>query len=308
MSFTFKDFTNKQKPTTKDYVVGYDGITDFEIKIPISFFNNLVQNADKLELQYSNTPDANDWHFPNHDGDTYMRQRIGTSAWSNAMKISSRNETINFGEDDSFDDFTDAGSYLLIPQDGFVLFEDNDWADFVFHEGDILILKVETFDVPIGMYNKIITQTLSIFKKMELSNDGEETSEENIFIELKRRFNAHLDFWSDWFIYAATGEGLPRGGDSEIQSPPPPPPPDAPYYDEDAHNTRIAVINDCVTEGDLFVTDFSPKHTQQQVQIANNTLEVIFDRDIQCVADAGNRVAISNEIEGGQIVCINIQN
>ncbi len=85
MTKSFKDFQEKAKPATVDYVVGYDKEKLQEIKVPVSALTTKGNDGAGLSVEYS--ANAQTWHTNYIAGDKYMRQRIGTGAWSSAIRI-----------------------------------------------------------------------------------------------------------------------------------------------------------------------------------------------------------------------------
>jgi hypothetical protein len=81
----FSEFQIKENPASADYVVGYDIETLEEIQIPVSSL--FRQGADGRSLQVQYSQDAENWHQSFMRGDTYMRQKLGTAAWTDAILI-----------------------------------------------------------------------------------------------------------------------------------------------------------------------------------------------------------------------------
>lgn len=81
----YKEFLEKLKPLSGDYIVGYDKDTLEEIRIPVSSLAVQGSNGAGLQVQYCN--DGKSWHYPYQEGDMYMRQRIGIESWTDAIRI-----------------------------------------------------------------------------------------------------------------------------------------------------------------------------------------------------------------------------
>jgi len=82
----FTDFIMKNTPKTGDYVVGYDENTGMEIRIPVGNLGTAGAAGTSVDVQYS-ANGSEGWHYPDAEGDQYIRFKKGTDAWSSAFKI-----------------------------------------------------------------------------------------------------------------------------------------------------------------------------------------------------------------------------
>jgi hypothetical protein len=85
MAKSFNQFEEKNNPSAADFIVGYDVETQEEIKIKISDLTAVGADGESVQIQYGS--DQENWHFPYQVGDVFMRQRLGTAAWSGAIKM-----------------------------------------------------------------------------------------------------------------------------------------------------------------------------------------------------------------------------
>ena len=82
----FTGFIMKNTPKTGDYVVGYDENTGMEIRIPVGNLGTAGAAGTSVDVQYS-ANGSEGWHYPDAEGDQYIRVKKGTDAWSSAFKI-----------------------------------------------------------------------------------------------------------------------------------------------------------------------------------------------------------------------------
>ena len=81
----FTDFLLKNTLTAGYFVVGYDENTGVEIRIPVGNLGTAGAAGASVDVQYS--ANASSWHYPDAEGDQYIRFKKGTDAWSTAFKI-----------------------------------------------------------------------------------------------------------------------------------------------------------------------------------------------------------------------------
>jgi hypothetical protein len=81
----FTDFLLKNTLTAGYFVVGYDENTGVEIRIPVGNLGTAGAAGASVDMQYS--ANASSWHYPDAEGDQYIRFKKGTDAWSTAFKI-----------------------------------------------------------------------------------------------------------------------------------------------------------------------------------------------------------------------------
>lgn len=94
-TINFTQFSEKSEPSNADYVVGYDSGENKEIKIPVASLYRRGADGESLEVQYSHN--GEDWHFPFRKDDRYMRQRVGKTEWSEAIRIAvESNNSLDF--------------------------------------------------------------------------------------------------------------------------------------------------------------------------------------------------------------------
>ena len=182
-SIAFNQFTNKNVPANSDYIVGYDVITNEEIRIPVSSLAMRGKDGDCVEVQYSNAPDAEEWHFPHLEGDTYMRQRIGTSDWSNAMKI-------GLSEDDKasmLGDISDNLSERILQAissdiDG----DDSIMRDFVANKLEVKYINPLDFENPDEDFlNQITDNGIYLFEIYPRDENDDPIEENSISVKLE---------------------------------------------------------------------------------------------------------------------------
>ena len=75
----FTDFIMKNTPKTGDYVVGYDENTGMEIRIPVGNLGTAGAAGTSVDVQYS-ANGSEGWHYPDAEGDQYIRFKKGTDA------------------------------------------------------------------------------------------------------------------------------------------------------------------------------------------------------------------------------------
>lgn len=94
-TISFKDFLEKQ-PATGDYIVGYDSVTNEEIRILFSALIQTPAPGASVQIQYTGDISVANpvWHFPFQTGDVYMRQRLGTAEWSSPIQMSLTQQNI----------------------------------------------------------------------------------------------------------------------------------------------------------------------------------------------------------------------
>lgn len=94
----FTDFLLKNTLAAGYYVVGYDETTGVEIRIPVGNLGTAGAAGASVDVQYS--ANASSWHYPDAEGDSYIRFKKGTAAWSQAFKIkATENITIEYSAD-----------------------------------------------------------------------------------------------------------------------------------------------------------------------------------------------------------------
>jgi hypothetical protein len=104
----FTDFIMKNTPKTGDYVVGYDENTGMEIRIPVGNLGTAGAAGTSVDVQYS-ANGSEGWHYPDAEGDQYIRFKKGTDAWSSAFKIKA---TENIVVEYSVDGINWSSSYM----------------------------------------------------------------------------------------------------------------------------------------------------------------------------------------------------
>jgi hypothetical protein len=70
-----------------DFIVGYKGDNMEEIRVSVSTLLSLLRGQDgkSVQIQFSQTGQS--WHYPDADGDQYMRIKVGNEPFSNSFKI-----------------------------------------------------------------------------------------------------------------------------------------------------------------------------------------------------------------------------
>lgn len=81
----FPDFSLKNTLADGYYIVGYDENTGVEIRIPVGNLGTAGAAGASVDVQYS--ANTSSWHYPDAEGDQYIRFKKGTDAWSTAFKI-----------------------------------------------------------------------------------------------------------------------------------------------------------------------------------------------------------------------------
>lgn len=81
----FNLFAKKETLATGYYVVGYDENTGVEIRIPVGNLGTAGAAGASVDVQYS--ANASSWHYPDAEGDVYIRFKKGVADWSAAFKI-----------------------------------------------------------------------------------------------------------------------------------------------------------------------------------------------------------------------------
>jgi hypothetical protein len=89
MNKKFSDFELKSSISSL-HIVGYDTETQEEIKIPAQALVQPGKPGDSLKVEYSVNGES--WHIIHEEDDQYMRQKVGSGEWTNAILINSRSE------------------------------------------------------------------------------------------------------------------------------------------------------------------------------------------------------------------------
>ena len=78
----FKEFLLRTLFRDQDYVVGYDGDTEKEIRVTGANFRESLRGSPGANAQIQFSANMENWHFPAMEGDIYVRFRTGLGEWS----------------------------------------------------------------------------------------------------------------------------------------------------------------------------------------------------------------------------------